>query len=310
MLYLQAAREYLPAAQANFVRVVINGEHWGIYSNVEQVNKNFLQEWFKTEDGTRWKVPGSPGGRGGLEYWGDDVARIQAHVRDQEQGRPEGVGTRSSTSRRCSTRRRPTKLEAALAPILDIDRRAPVPRARQHARQQRRLLGAGERLQHLPGSRPGKFHILPHDTNETFGPGGRGPGGPGGSGGPGGPAAPVGLAEAGPADLVDSARRLGCRRWARRVGPGSGGPVVRRPWRSRGFMMGGDATLDLLIGLDDASKPLRSKLLAVPALRAKYLAYTQGHRDEVARLEHARSARDADSRRHRGRREESTRGSS
>ena len=40
-------------------------------------------------------------------------------------------------------------------------------------------------------------------------------------------------------------------------------------------MMGGDATLDPLVGLDDTSKPLRSKLLAVPALRAKYLAYTK-----------------------------------
>ena len=31
-------------------------------------------------------------------------------------------------------------------------------------------------------------------------------------------------------------------------------------------------TLEPLVGLDDASKPLRSKLLAVPALRARYLA--------------------------------------
>lgn len=40
-------------------------------------------------------------------------------------------------------------------------------------------------------------------------------------------------------------------------------------------MGGGNATLDPLVGLDDASKPLRSKLLAVPALRAKYLQYTR-----------------------------------
>ena len=39
--------------------------------------------------------------------------------------------------------------------------------------------------------------------------------------------------------------------------------------------MGGGPTLDPLIGLDDASKPLRSKLLAVPALREKYLAYVK-----------------------------------
>jgi hypothetical protein len=35
------------------------------------------------------------------------------------------------------------------------------------------------------------------------------------------------------------------------------------------------AELDPLIGLDDASKPLRSKLLAVPALRARYLGYVR-----------------------------------
>jgi hypothetical protein len=33
--------------------------------------------------------------------------------------------------------------------------------------------------------------------------------------------------------------------------------------------------LDPLIGLDDVTKPLRSRLLAVPALRARYLAYVQ-----------------------------------
>jgi hypothetical protein len=50
--------------------------------------------------------------------------------------------------------------------------------------------------------------------------------------------------------------------------------------RGRGFRAGGSefapgAELDPLIGLDDASKPLRSKLLAVPALRARYLQYVR-----------------------------------
>jgi hypothetical protein len=48
------------------------------------------------------------------------------------------------------------------------------------------------------------------------------------------------------------------RRGGRGFGPGGGGP-----------------DLDPLIGLNDASKPLRSKLLAVPALRARYLAYVR-----------------------------------
>jgi hypothetical protein len=39
--------------------------------------------------------------------------------------------------------------------------------------------------------------------------------------------------------------------------------------------MGGGPDLDPLIGLDDERKPLRSKLRAVPALRAKYLGYVR-----------------------------------
>jgi hypothetical protein len=44
----------------------------------------------------------------------------------------------------------------------------------------------------------------------------------------------------------------------------------------RGFGGGdGGVTLDPLIGLDGSTKPLRLKLLAVPALRARYLAYVR-----------------------------------
>jgi hypothetical protein len=62
----------------------------------------------------------------------------------------------------------------------------------------------------------GRFHIVPHDVNETLGAG----------------------------DL--------------RGGFGADG-----------------AELDPLIGFDDPAKPLRSKLLAVPALRQRYLAYVR-----------------------------------
>ena len=38
---------------------------------------------------------------------------------------------------------------------------------------------------------------------------------------------------------------------------------------------GGGTSLDPLVGLNDTTKPLRSRLLAVPALRAKYLGYVK-----------------------------------
>ena len=39
--------------------------------------------------------------------------------------------------------------------------------------------------------------------------------------------------------------------------------------------MGGAVELDPLIGLNDATKPLRSRLLAVPSLKQKYLDHVQ-----------------------------------
>lgn len=40
-------------------------------------------------------------------------------------------------------------------------------------------------------------------------------------------------------------------------------------------MGGGGAELDPLVGMDDTNKPLRSRLLAVPALRTRYLQHVR-----------------------------------
>jgi hypothetical protein len=108
----------------------------------------------------------------------------------------------------------------------------------------------------------GVFHLVPHDMNESFrragGPGmGRGNRGGGGRGPRGG--GPEG------------------------AGPPPGGAADRPPpgeaRAGRGGAQGGGGTggasgveVDPLIGGDDASKPLRSRLLAVPRLREQYLA--------------------------------------
>ena len=106
----------------------------------------------------------------------------------------------------------------------------------------------------------GKFHIIPHDTNETFGPammfgppggfGGRRPrraSAVGGGGGRGGRRAA--------ADRADRAA--------------AGGPGGRRRAAA------GGRRPRSLVGLDDARKPLRSRLLAVPGLKARYLEHVR-----------------------------------
>jgi hypothetical protein len=244
VLFLAAARAYLPAPRANFVRVAINHESWGVYSSVEQVNKDFLRTWFKTTGGARWKVPGSPGGRGGLEYWGEDRAAYTRTFEIKTKDDPKDWAALINLTR-VLNQTPPERLEAALAPILDVDGAL-------------RFLALDNALVNNDGywvrasdytlyrDPAGRFHVLPHDTNETFAAGARamgrrgfaGPGIPPGSGRPGGP----------PPDVL--------------MGRGGG-------------MRAGGATLDPLVGLDDSGKPLRSRLLAVPALRGKYVTYVR-----------------------------------
>src|SRR5207244_8445883 len=120
ILFYQIAREYVPAPKANFARVVINGESWGVYVNVQQFNKDFVKDWFGTKKGARWKVPGSPNGRGSLAYLGDDAA---AYRRIYEIKSKDNAKSWADLIRLGKIlNETPTeKLVAALGPILDVD---------------------------------------------------------------------------------------------------------------------------------------------------------------------------------------------
>jgi len=154
----------------------------------------------------------------------------------------------------------PDKLEAALSPLLDIDGAL-------------KLLAIEIALVNADGywirasdysiyqDPNGRFHVIPHDMNEALlSEGGRrgGRGAPGRLGGP-----PPDFARGLPPDAG--------------VRPPDGGPSIMSfpPGGGRGFGPRASADLDPLSGLDDSTKPLRSRLLAVPALRARYLSYVR-----------------------------------
>ena len=214
-LYTYIARQYIAAPKMNFMRVAINGESWGVYVNTQQFNGDLLRDEFKTTKGARWKTPGRPGGRAGLEYLGEDIESYKYLYEIKTKDDPESW---KALIQLCKVLNQTPadKLEAALAPLLDIDAAL-------------RFLAIEVALVNSDGywtrasdyslyrDPEGRFHILPHDVNEGFG--------------------------------------------------GEGG---------RGFGFGGGgAQLDPLVALNDPSKPLRSKLLAVPALRQKYLGYVR-----------------------------------
>jgi hypothetical protein len=252
VLYQQIAREFIPAGYANFVRVVINGENWGVYSSIQQFNKEYLRDHLSTTEGARWTVPGSPGGRGGLEYIGEDVAAYKALYEIKSKDNPKAWADFINMTKVLNTTP-PDKLEAALSPILNIDGAL-------------KFLALEIALVNSDGywvrasdyniyqDAKGRFHILPHDTNETFSVGG----GPGRGGPPPPPPPPGGM---GPGGQMQGPPPPGGR---------PGGPMI--VFAPGG---GGGVSLDIYTGIDNSARPLISKLLAVPALKARYTGYVR-----------------------------------
>ncbi len=249
VLYTEIASHYVPTPKMNYMRVVINGESWGLYVNAEQFNKDFTRDFFKSTKGARWKTPGSPGGQAGFNYLGEDVADYRRYYEITSKDDAKAWAALINVFKVLNDTPADT-LEAALAPIFDVDGAL-------------KFLAVEVALVNTDGywtrasdyslyqDEKGIIHVIPHDVNEAMGPEeggggrrgfGRGPGGP-----PPGMGDPNGFPPPPPGGFG-----------GRGSGPGGAGP-----------------NLDPLVGVNDESKPLRSKLLAVPALRARYLSYVR-----------------------------------
>ncbi len=313
VLYSNIARNYIPAPKANMVKVVINGESWGLYSNVQQFDKAFLKENYKTEKGTRWKVRGNPGAQSGLEYTGDNLEDYKRRY-EMKSGEDEKAWKALINFCKVLNTTPADKLEEALKPIANIDNIL-------------WFLALDVALINCDGywvrssdfsiylDEKGKFNLIPHDMNEAFRP----------SGGMGGPRMPsmakpgellgpplqdmLRMTETQKKQLADLQKEVDAklekvmteeqraqfkqmRDAMANFGPpgGPGGPPrgpggfpggpPGGPGGPGGFPGGpggpggpgdGGLNLDPLVGLTSTRMPLRSKLLAVPSLKIKYL---------------------------------------
>jgi hypothetical protein len=216
VLYHYVSRQYIAAPKANWAKVVINGESWGVYVNTQQINADLTKEWFGAAKGARWKVGGSPRGRGGLAYLGDDPASYKGIYEIKTKDDPQSW---AQLIRLCKVLNQtsPDKLEKALEPVLDVDG------ALKFLALDKAVInndGFWTRASDysLFAEANGRFHVIPWDANETF-------------------------------------------REPERMGRGGGS--------------GENAELDPFAGADDPEKALLNKLLAVPALRTRYLGYVR-----------------------------------
>ncbi len=165
LLYLDIAKQYLPALKANYVHVVINGESWGIYVNQQRFNKDFLREAFRTEAGTRYKSSNRSRG-GSFAYLGDNVAEYRKWYEIQGADSDDAWKPLMNVTRVLAAT--PTEnLKAAIEPILNVDGAL-----RYLALDIVMMSGDGYWLHgsdfNLYADAKGVLHILHHDTNEAF----------------------------------------------------------------------------------------------------------------------------------------------
>jgi len=130
VLFSRIARHYIPAPKANFVKLVINGESWGLYVNVQQFNKDFLREWFGTTEGVRWKVPPSRGGTAALSYLGPEPVSYGRSYQLKTKWNPPAKGPKVKSAKAwqdliklCEVfdKTPDDQLEAELSPLFDVD---------------------------------------------------------------------------------------------------------------------------------------------------------------------------------------------
>jgi len=91
VLYCQMAARHIPIAKANFIQLFLNNQNWGIYPNIQSVDKTFLAGYFLSNDGARFRATtdetgmgggGGPGwgdGTGGMNYLGTDTTTYQEY---------------------------------------------------------------------------------------------------------------------------------------------------------------------------------------------------------------------------------------
>jgi hypothetical protein len=111
----------------------LNGQDWGLYQNIQQLNKDFLKEWFLSNDGSNWRAEaptGTGGGGGGggfgngtsaLNYFTDDTTTYQKYytLKSSDQKYPwKDLPTLCKILNKTEV----DKLEETVSQYLDLDR--------------------------------------------------------------------------------------------------------------------------------------------------------------------------------------------
>jgi len=162
LLYNQVARAYLPAPRINYVRLVINGEDWGVHVSVQPLDENFLKANYHTTGGAAWSVIAG----GNLAYLGDnpDAYRNAYHLQT-----PEDARAWAKLAELCKLieQTEPGQFEDTLASRLDIDGTLRF-FALENALINQDGYGSAAGGFGLYLDPSGKFHLIPQDAEASL----------------------------------------------------------------------------------------------------------------------------------------------
>ena len=116
-------RNYMPAPKCNFMKVYINNTYWGLYVNIQQIDKKMIDDWFKGNDGNRYLAEAPvPTGRGksALQYQGATLQPYKDSY-DLKNNATTAVKPWEDVRELCNVLNNSTQLSTDLPKIFDYD---------------------------------------------------------------------------------------------------------------------------------------------------------------------------------------------
>jgi hypothetical protein len=160
-------RRHGVAPKCNFVKLYLNGTFWGVYINVQQPNKDMMKEWFRSNDGNRYRGFPTTGnfqnGRCALTWLGNNVNSYLDAYRAKE-----GDGT--DLMQLCNVlNNTPTALMQTTVPaIFSVDQFYRYAACMNIVTQTDSYIGSGKDHFLYHDDVYGAFHMFPFDVNEAF----------------------------------------------------------------------------------------------------------------------------------------------
>ena len=160
-------RQHGLAPKANFVKLYLNNVYWGVYINVQQPNKDMMKDWFRSNDGNRYRGFPTSGsfanGRCALTWLGSTVSTYLAAYQAKQ-----GDGTDLMQCCNVLNNTPPAQLQAALPAIFSFDTFYRYAACMNVMTNTDSYIGTGKDHFLYRDEIHGAFHVFPFDLNETL----------------------------------------------------------------------------------------------------------------------------------------------